>query len=317
MAASEISARVRRGSAQVSLYTRSSSPYRGWPQPDHRRSGSPFLEAGGRYPRHQVTLEGTGAIATEDLRTHRKFDRAQSRFRGHTLLQSAAMTEQTALVRAAIKEMLPVSLPAIPFALALGIAIVESGLPGVLGWSTSPIIYGGASQLTLITLLGEGTAPAAAVTAALIINARHLMYSAAMAPTFQHQPAWFRWVGPYFLIDQVFALAIPRIHDDPGSFRLYYLTLGITFWVLWLAFTALGLYLGPAVPQSWGLGFAIPILFLGILVMAIDRWPKAVAALVAAGVALLAADLPHRLGLLLGAVAGIVAGVSLDRARRC
>jgi predicted branched-subunit amino acid permease len=168
--------------------------------------------------------------------------------------------------------MLPVFLPAIPFAFVLGIVIMDSGIAPLLGWSSSPMIYGGASQLALLTLLSDGAAIAAAVTAALVVNARHLMYSAAMAPTFQQQPTWFRWVGPYFLIDQVFALAMPRIHDEPESFRTYYLTLGIVFWLLWLSATAAGLFLGPVIPPSWGLSFSIPILFLGMLVMTINRW---------------------------------------------
>jgi predicted branched-subunit amino acid permease len=167
-----------------------------------------------------------------------------------------------------------------------------------------------------LTLLSEGAAPAAAITAALIVNARHLMYSAAMAPTFQCQPVWFRWVGSYFLIDQVFALSMMRASDPPPVFRIYYLTVGVTFWLLWLLTTALGIMIGPLVPVQWGLGFAVPVMFTSLLVMGIDRWPKAVSALAAAGTALAAAGLPHRAGLLLGAVVGVVVGVMLERARQ-
>ena len=223
------------------------------------------------------------------------------------------MGRQGAILRTAIGDALPVFVPAIPFALVLGIAIMNSGIDPLLAWSSSFIIYGGASQLTLITLLGEGAAGAAAITAALIVNARHLMYSAAMAPTFQQQPPWFRWLGSYFLIDQVFALGMLRINDEPRNFRTYYLGVGVTFWLLWLITTAFALWLGPLVPLDWGLGFAVPVLFLGLLVMGIDRWPKAAAAVVAAGVTFLAADFPNRSGLLVGALAGIFAGVTLDR----
>lgn len=225
------------------------------------------------------------------------------------------MTSTAATVRRGALDVLPVFLPAIPFALVLGIAILESGLLPLLGWSSSPLIYGGASQLTLLTLLGDGAAVAAAVTAALIVNARHLMYSAAMAPTFQQQPAWFRWVGPYFLVDQVFAMCMLRINDEPGRFRAYYLGVGVTFWLLWMIATASALFIGPVIPRHWDLAFAVPVLFTGLLVMGVDRWPKAAAALVAAAVTLLAIDLPHRSGLLLGALAGVVAGVLIEKLR--
>lgn len=226
------------------------------------------------------------------------------------------MNGEGTILKKAIGDALPVFVPAIPFALVLGVAIMSSGIDPLLAWSSSFIIYGGASQLTLITLLGEGAAGAAAITAALIVNARHLMYSAALAPTFQQQPAWFRWVGSYFLIDQVFALGMLRINDDPRKFRIYYLAVGATFWLLWLITTAFALWVGPMVPLDWGIGFAVPILFLGLLVMGIDRWPKAAAALAAAGITLLAADLPNRSGLLVGALAGVFTGVVLDRLRQ-
>jgi predicted branched-subunit amino acid permease len=215
-----------------------------------------------------------------------------------------------------VLEALPVFLPAIPFALVLGIAVLESGIAPALGWSSSPLIFGGAAQLTLITRLGDGAVPTAAVTAALVVNARHLMYSAAMAPTFQQQPAWFRWFGAYLLVDQVFALSMLRINDSPAAFRRYYLTVGITFWTLWMGATALALIAGPVVPDGWGLGFAVPVMFIGLLVVGIDRWPKAAAALAAAGVTLLCAGLPHRSGLLVGALAGVITGAALHRSAR-
>lgn len=219
-------------------------------------------------------------------------------------------------VRQGIVDALPLFVPAIPFALVLGVAILQSGILPFLGWSSSWVIYGGASQLTLVTLLGDGAAALAAITAALIVNARHLMYSAALAPAFQRQPAWFRWVGSYFLIDQVFALCILRTRLPPDEFRAYYLSVGITFWLLWLSATGIALFAGPVIPASWELGFAVPVMFTALVVMGIDRWPKLVAALVAAAVAWIGAELPHRSGLLLGALAGMLAGICSEALRR-
>jgi predicted branched-subunit amino acid permease len=67
------------------------------------------------------------------------------------------------------------------------------------------------------------------------------------------------------------------------------------------------------VPESWQLEFAVPVMFVGIVIMSIDRYPKAVAAIVGAGVSYLFAGLPNRSGLLVGALFGIVAGVLADR----
>ncbi|MDF2731170.1 MAG: putative branched-chain amino acid export protein large subunit, partial [Acidimicrobiia bacterium] len=120
------------------------------------------------------------------------------------------MSVDRAAARQGAIDALPLFVPAIPFGLVIGLAITESGMNPFVGWSGSWLIFGGAAQLTLVTLLGTGVAVAAAVGTALVVNARHLMYSAALAPTFQRQPRWFRWLGPYLLIDQLFALTTVR-----------------------------------------------------------------------------------------------------------
>jgi 4-azaleucine resistance transporter AzlC len=226
------------------------------------------------------------------------------------------MSLDRAVARRGFVDAVPLFIPAIPFGLVLGLAINESGIGALVGWSSSPIIFGGSAQLTLVSLLGSGTAVIAATTAALVVNARHLMYSAALAPTFQRQPRWFRWVGPYLLIDQLFALSTFRLEDDPDDFRTYYLAAGLTFWVTWLATTALGLLLGPVVPEGWHLEFAVPILFVGLMIVGMDSWPKVVAAVVGAGVTLASAGLPNRAGLMVGSLAGILAGTLAARANR-
>lgn len=225
------------------------------------------------------------------------------------------MAVDRTVIRRAFLDAIPLYIPGIPFALVIGLAVVDSGINPFIGWSSSWLIFGGAAQLTVISLLGTGTALVAAITAALVVNARHIMYSAALAPRFQNQPRWMQLVGPYLLIDQVFALASLRRADDPDTFRTYYLAVGVTFWFLWQVTTALGLLIGPIIPAEWNLPFAVPILFLGLIVMGIDKSPKLVAALVGAGVTFLFAGLPNRAGLLVGAVAGIAAGTIAQRYR--
>ena len=223
------------------------------------------------------------------------------------------MSVDRSVVKQAILDSVPLVVPAIPFALIIGLAVVESGMSPLLGWSSAWIIFGGAAQLTLIALLGSGTAVAAAVTAAIVVNARHLMYSAALAPKFQDQPRWFRWVGPYVLIDQLFALAMLRLEDDPKTWRTYYLTTGAFFWTSWQVTIGVGLFVGPVIPSEWNLAFAVPILFLGLVVMGIDNSPKLVAALAGAGFTFVFAGLPNRGGLLVGALLGVLAGTVVEK----
>jgi predicted branched-subunit amino acid permease len=111
----------------------------------------------------------------------------------------------------------------------------------------------------------------------------------------------------------VFALATLRREDDPRTFRTYYLTIAAAFTVFWNVTVALGLLIGPVVPEEWQLEFAIPVMFTGIVVMGLNRYPRAVAAVVGAAVAFAGAGLPSRSGLLVGALVGVLAGYLADR----
>jgi predicted branched-subunit amino acid permease len=180
-------------------------------------------------------------------------------------------------------------------------------MPAAIGWSTSLFIFAGAAQLAVISLAGTATVWAV-IVAGLVINTRHVMYSAALAPAFQQQPRWMRWIGPFMLIDQVFALAMLQADRPPDQFRRYYLTVGLFFFVNWQWATALGMLVGPIVPESWRLEFAPAIMFIGLVLIGINKVPQAVAATVGGLVGLATAGLQDRLGILVGAIAGVAAG---------
>ena len=208
------------------------------------------------------------------------------------------MKSTTSIIRLACRDVAVLFLPALPFALLFGVMVVESGVPQLLGWSSSIIMFGGAAQMTLMTLIGEGAAVSAAVTTTLIVTARHILYSVTLAPRFQGQPAWFRWVGPYVLIDQVFALTQVKDLSDDADFRRYYLASGFMFWGLWVSFTGLGIVLAPIIPENLGIDIAIPLLFLGLLLMTIKRWSQVVTAVVSGGAALAFAGMDNQVGLI-------------------
>jgi predicted branched-subunit amino acid permease len=116
-----------------------------------------------------------------------------------------------------------------------------------------------------------------------------------------------RWLGPMFLIDQVFALAFLQVDRPPAEFRRYYLSAGLFFYLNWQWAVALGMVVGPVVPDSWRLEFAPAVMFLGLVLIGINRMPQAVAALVGGTVGLATAGLRDRLGILIGALAGVAA----------
>lgn len=202
-----------------------------------------------------------------------------------------------------------------PFGLIFGVTAAASGVGGGLGYATSIVIFAGAAQLATIQLLTAGSAAAVVIATALVINARHLMYSAALAPHFREFPAAWRYGLPYILTDQAFAVSITRYDtvDDPEYKRWYFFGGAISLWTTWQITTAAGVVLGASVPESWSLDFAIPLVFLALLVPAVRDRPSLVAAIVGGVVAVAANGVSYNLGLLIGALAGIAAGVAAER----
>ena len=214
--------------------------------------------------------------------------------------------------RQGLADVIPLAIPVVPFGFVVGLAATESAMPHWVAWLSAPLVFAGAAQLAMITLAGSASLWAV-ITAVLVINTRHVMYSAALAPTFRSQPRWMRWVGPFFMVDQTFALAALQTHRSPADFRRYYLTVALTLYAVWNTVVPLGMLVGPIVPESWRLDFAPPVMFAGLTLFAINRVPAAVAALVGGFVSLATVDLRDRLGIVVGALAGVVAGAIAEQ----
>lgn len=214
----------------------------------------------------------------------------------------------------AIRAAIPLFIPAIPFALVLGVAITESAMPTGIAWSTNIFVFAGAAQLATVSLAATATWFTLVATAA-VINLRHTMYSAALSHRFRDQPKWFRWIGPFFLIDQLFALVVVRVDLSSRDWRVFYLGAGIFNFVFWNIAVALGLLLGSAIPTEWRLDVAPAIMFAGIVALGVTTPPAIVAAVTGAGVCFAALSVPNNGGILIGAVSGVIAGYLADVAQ--
>jgi predicted branched-subunit amino acid permease len=218
-----------------------------------------------------------------------------------------------AAVRAGIRDALLIVLGYIPFGLAAGAAMAQTSVSPALSILSSPIIFAGASQLVAIQLLGSGAGIALVVFSVLVVNARHLLYSASMEP---HMADWNRGqrLGAAFLLsDPVYALAISRFEreggPEPKRVQLaYYFAAGITCYFGWSLLVVLGVLLGGFIPPWVPLELAIPLTFLLLVLPLIKDRAGLVAAIVGGAVATVASPLDLGLGLMVGALAGLVAG---------
>ncbi len=215
-------------------------------------------------------------------------------------------------LRRGVRDVAPLVVGIAPFGLVAGIAAVEAGLSPVQAVGLSVVVFAGASQLAALELLGVDAPLAIVVVTAVVVNLRMVMYSASIAPYFRTFAA--RWKLPlaYILTDQAYALSIARFRRGDPDRRAYYLGVAATLWVVWQIATVAGVAVGTGVPDAWGLEFAVPLVFLALLVPAMEDRTTSLAAVVGGAVALAAGGLALNLGLLAGATAGLVAGFGAE-----
>lgn len=152
------------------------------------------------------------------------------------------------------------------------------------------------------------------VATVFVVNLRHALYSASVAPHIQHLSKAWKLVLAYVLTDEAYAVAIQRYAEEGETDHRhwFFLGAGLTLWSGWQLSTLAGIVLGAQVPESWSLEFALPLTFIALMVPWVKDRAGVAAALVAAGTVVFASELPLKLGLLVAALAGITAGMLVD-----
>lgn len=224
------------------------------------------------------------------------------------------MNAQQAFVAGA-RATVPLLLGILPWGVIAGITAVNVGLSPVQMIGMSFLIFAGASQLAIIGLIGQTAPIAVVVLTAVVIDLRHLMYSASIAPFFRQYDRATKWFGAYFLNDETYAVSITEFRtatSDVQSRKPFYFGSGIAMLATWVGSTGIGAVLGANVPPGLSLEFAIPLTYIALLFSTLDDRLTEIAALVAGGVSILAAALPFNLGLMTAALVGIGTGVGVE-----
>lgn len=216
------------------------------------------------------------------------------------------------------RDELPILLGVVPFGMIYGILALDAGLSPAAAQSMSSVVFAGSAQLVTAQLWREAVPGAVIVLTVFVVNLRHALYSASLAPYLKHLgPAW-KGLLAYLLTDEAYAVAVTRFvrdedRPDVAPFRHWYLFgAGFTLWLSWQLSTAAGVFLGGVVPRSWSLEFTLPLTFIALVFPGLkDR--GAISAAAAAGLlAVVAAGLPFKLGLVAAAIAGILVGLVVE-----
>ncbi len=222
---------------------------------------------------------------------------------------------------AGCRDELPLLLGVVPFGMIYGVLALDAGLGALASQAMSSVIFAGSAQFVVTQLVRESAPALVVVATVLVVNLRHVLYSASVAPYVSHLPLRWKLGLAYLLTDEAYAVAGSRYARDAGVAapsphrHWYFLGAGLTLWTSWQLSTAAGVFLGAQVPRSWSLDFSLALTFIAIVFPTLKDLASAGAALGAGAVAVLAFGMPYKLGLIVAAAAGIVAGLVVEELR--
>ncbi len=202
-----------------------------------------------------------------------------------------------------------------PFGVIYGVIAVQAGIPTLAAILMSSIVFAGASQFLLAQMIGGSAPLLIAFSSVALVNLRHALYSASVAPVLQQLPQRWKLALAYLLTDEAYAAALPSLMATPTPANAHWVLLGsgLGLWSGWQVATIAGVLLGAQLPANLDLDFALPLTFIAIVVPMLTSRARMAAALVAGMAALFLAAMPYKLGLLLAALLGLVAGAVMDR----
>lgn len=215
-----------------------------------------------------------------------------------------------------VKAEIPLLIGVFPFGMIYGALALNAGLSTLASQMMSSIVFAGSAQFITTQLVSESAPGFVIILTIAVVNLRHMLYSASLAPYLKHLSTKWKVLLSYLLTDEAYAPSIIQYEKEgikPFS-HWFLLGAGLALWINWQISTALGIFLGASIPDDLQLDFALPLTFIAMVVPVLKKMPMVAAALSAGITALLAFSLPFKLGLILAALVGILVGTLLEKA---
>ena len=218
-------------------------------------------------------------------------------------------------LRAGAVDTLPLIFGMAPFGLAYGIVAQTTGLSPAEAVAMSMIVFAGAAQFISLPMFAEGTSLALIGATTLLINLRHLLMGASLAPYVGGRPIWQKAALFFGMTDETYAVTISRTEQCAYS-AAYQLGSNATAYTAWTVSSLAGFFLGAHIsdPLAWGLDFAMPATFLALLIPRLKDKTSVVVFITAAAVSLaVMVSVPGKWYIILACLAAVAVGAAMER----
>ncbi len=202
---------------------------------------------------------------------------------------------------------LAIVLSVFAFGTVYGLAAREASFSLIEALAMSLFAYAGAAQFAAVGLVAAGVPWLGILVLTALLNARHLLYAASLAPWVTDVSRRKRAIAAHFLTDESFALSMPGVRSigrlDPTS---YALAVVLTF-TPWVIATAVGYAGGELLPdpRAVGLDIVFPAAMAGLAVALVTERRSLVAAVSGASIGLaVALTVQPAVGVIAGGLSG-------------
>lgn len=181
------------------------------------------------------------------------------------------------------RAILPLVVPVVGFGVAFGVLAREAGMGVLAPVVMSATTFAGSAQFAAASILGAGGSTAAAIAAALLLNARYTPIGLTVAGGIEG-PAWLRFLRSQLIVDESWAVATTPNGVDGR--RL--IGAGLVLYASWVASTFVGALGARALgdPETLGLDAAFPAVFVALLAPQLGGRRARIAAALGAAIAL-------------------------------
>ena len=224
----------------------------------------------------------------------------------------------TASRRRLLTEATGIAASAAGFGFVYGLSARDAGFSPIEAMAMSTIVFAGAAQFAAVGYVASGLGWPGIIFLTALLNARHILYSAAIAPWMKDVPVGRRAVMAHLLTDEAFALAIGHFRrlgrtDEWG----YWVGAIVSTFIPWNLATLAGVILGGQIPDParFGIDIIFPAAMIGLAVGLVTGRRELVAAFVGAGVGVAVALVTSpAIGIVAGGILGPAIGLLVPAA---
>lgn len=223
------------------------------------------------------------------------------------------------MVKEQLKDGLKAALPVIfgyfPIGMAFGVMAAQSGMTTLEVFMMSLLVYAGSAQFIAASMLSAQASISAIILTTFLVNSRHLLMTASLAPYVKNIGARLLSLLGFWVTDETFAVSISAVAKEQKS-KWYFFGLFWTAHLAWISSTVLGSVAGNFIPhpEKFGLDFALPAMFIALLILQVKNKKLVAVAIVSAAISIcIKLNVPGSWNIILATILSATIGVLVDR----